>query len=141
MSLNSSLEQLAELAEKRDEVHFAFIKQILLMASGLLGILVSLHKSTSTDDNSRISFALALGLLSPGILLLTIGLSAQVAVRRDQFVKWKAEVLLPMQDENYRPKNMISGNPSKIYAACEKTGYVSLTLSVICLTIYAVLIA
>ena len=140
MSLNASLEQLVELAEKRDEVHFAFIKQILLMASGLLGILVSLHKATSTDNSSRISFALALGLLSLGILLLTIGLSAQVAVRRAQFVKWKAEVLSHIRDDNYRTK-AIFGEPSKIYAACEKTGYVSLTLSVISLTIYAVLIA
>jgi hypothetical protein len=101
MSLNSSLKQLVEIAEKRDEVHFSFIKQILLMASSLFGILVSLHKSTSVNKITRISFALSLSFLSLGILLLIISLFAQVALQREIFIKWKSEVLKHLRDENY----------------------------------------
>ena len=106
MSLKSSLEQLAEIAVKRDEVHFGFIKQILLMASALLGILVSLHKSNTVDYIVSFIFAIALSLLSLGLLLLAIALSAQVAVQKDQFLKWKAEVIKQLNDDNYRPKSI-----------------------------------
>ncbi len=140
MRLRSSFEQLSELAVKRDEVHFGFIKQILLMSSGLLGILVSLHKSSSTERITQISFAFALGLLALGILFLTIGLSAQVAVQRAQFVKWKNEVSALLNDENYELK-IIMGEPSKVYALFEKLGYVSLIISLFSITFYAILIA
>lgn len=140
MSLKSTLEQLADIASKRDEAHFSFIKQILLMASGLIGILVSLHKATTTAAHIRISFALALGLLSLGILCLSIALFAQVAVHKAIFLKWKEEALSHIRDEKYQPKPFVV-EPSKLYALVEKIGYGSLFLSIICLTIYAVLIA
>ena len=141
MDIKPSLQQLVTLADKRDEVNFAFIKQILLMASGLLGILVSLHKTTASTDNTRISFALALLLLSLGILLLSIALFAQVADGRTKFLRWKEELQLRLSNDTYQPKTMLSGNPPKIYGLCEIIGYSSLLLSIICLTIYAVLIA
>jgi hypothetical protein len=140
MSLNASLKQLTELADKRDEVHFAFIKQILLMASSLFGILVALHKTSSTDKDIHTSFALALGLLSLGILFLSIALFAQVAVHRELFVQKKADILLQLRDSEHQPK-ILATEPSKLYRLFENIGYTSLLLSVICLTIYAVLIA
>jgi len=140
MSLKASLEQLTELAAKRDEVHFAFIKQILLMASSLFGILVALHKTTSTDKYTHISFALALGLLSIGILFLSISLFAQVAVHKNLFVQKKEDIQLQLKDDTYPPK-IIWTQPSKVYKLTETIGYTSLLLSVICLTVYAVLVA
>ena len=140
MSLRSSFEQLSTLAEKRDEKVFGFIKQVLLMASSLLGILVSLHKTSSEIRFSRLSFSLAVGLLALGILLLIIVLSAEVAKHRSMFLKWKAEVSAQLSDENYKPK-MIFGNPPKIYRLCETVGYISLSLSIISLAVYAVVIS
>lgn len=140
MSIKTSLDLFSELIEKRDEARFGFIKQILLMASGLLGILVSLHKTSSSDNNIRISFALALGLLSLGILLLSIGLFEHVIVRRTQVMKWKEQLQKQIRDESYNP-TVILGNPPKIYGICEIIGYFSLMLSIICLTVYAILIA
>jgi hypothetical protein len=139
MSLNSSLDTFAKLQDKRDEARFGFIRQILLMASGLLGILVSLHKTPASDNCTRISFALALGLLSLGILFLSIGLFEQVVVRRTVAIKWSKQILLQIRDENYQP--IVVGEPPGIYEICEKIGYVSLILSIICLTVYAILIA
>jgi hypothetical protein len=140
MSLISSFEQLSTLAEKRDEKVFGFIKQVLLMASSLLGILVSLHKTSSEIRFSRLSFSFSVGLLALGILLLIIALSAEVAKHRSMFLKRKAEVSTQLSDESYRPK-MIFGNPSKIYRFCETFGYISLSLSIISLAVYAVLIS
>lgn len=139
-SLRTHLEQLVKIADKRDEVHFSFIKQILLMASGLLGILVSLHKVNATDQFTRVAFSLALGLLALGILLLTVALSAQVTTHKKIFMKWKEEILSHVKDEGYEPK-MVFTEPSKIYSGCEKLGYCSLAISIVFLTIYAILIA
>ena len=140
MGINESFNLFNKLADSRDEVHFNFIKQVLLLASGLFGITVSLHKSNPSDNYSRIAFALALVLLSLGILLLTIALFAQVAAHKARFLAWKEEVQLQIGNANYQPKIKIV-NPPLWYAVCEKIGYVSLVLSILCLTVYAVLVA
>jgi hypothetical protein len=140
MSLTTSFEQLIELADKRDEVHFSFIKHILLMASGLLGILVSLHRAASPDFITHFSFALALLTLALGILFLTIALFAQVAVHKQQFLKWKSEVVKQLRDENYKPKPIVA-EPSRFYAFCEKIGYFSFSISIVLLAIYGISIA
>jgi hypothetical protein len=139
MSLTASLKQLTEMAEKRDEVHFAFIKQILLMASSLFGILVALHKTPAVTTYSHLAFSIALGLLSLGILFLSIALFAQVAVHKALFVQKKDDLLLQIRDSEHTPK-ILATEPSKVYRYFEKTGYTALLLSVISLTIYAVLI-
>lgn len=140
MSIRTSLEQLIEIGNKRDEVHFNFIKQILLMASSLLGILVSLHKISNAQILHRTTFSVALGLLALGIIMLTVALSAQVSMQKEIFMKWKAEVTKQFKDESYKTKP-IYGEPSKFYSFCEKIGYSSLLLSIIALTFYAILIS
>ena len=110
------------------------------MASGLLGILVSLHKSSATSTLSRLCFAVALILLAFGILCLSVALYAQVAVAKQMFLKWKQEVLMQLRDQHYRIKP-VAGEPSKFYGIMEMIGYVSLLLSLIGLTIYAVTVA
>ena len=142
MSVNSSLDVLFKQQDKKDEIHFGFIKQVLLMASGLLGILVSLHQSTNSNDNdsTRMAFRFAIGLLALGILFLTIALFSQVAQHKETFRKWKEEVLLQFHDSEYDPK-LVVGEVSKLYVFFEKCGYSSLILSLIFITIYAILIA
>lgn len=140
MSINSSFNLFSELIEKRDNARFGFIKQILLMASGLLGILVSLHKTSATDNFTRISFALSLGFLALGILLLSVGMFENVVVSRKKVMEWRDEILKQLRDESYSVKPIL-GNPPKIYVICERVGYFSFVLSIISLTIYAILIA
>lgn len=140
MSLRTSIDTLIQLQEKRDQVRYDFIKQSLLMSSGLLGVLVSLHKTVSTDLIAKTFFALAICLLANGILLLTISLFAQVAPHKEVFLKWEEEVILQTINESYIPKP-ISGNPPKIYSFAEKIGYFSLTISIINLAVYAILVA
>lgn len=137
-----TLDQLMEHQDKRDEVRFGFYKQVLLMASGLFGILISLHKTVATDssnDNTRIAFALSIALIALGILLLSIALYAQVAVHTAVHLQLRDELLKQLKDEAYNPK-FVNSNPSKIYHICEKISYISFALSIIGLTIYTVII-
>lgn len=140
MGLSQSYEVLFKQQDKHDETHFGFIKQVLLMASGLIGILVSLHDTTHTNDKTRLAFQLAIGLLAVGILFLTIALFSQVVQHREALKKWKKEVLMQDQNPYYTPKIVI-GTSSKIYEFLEKIGYISLCFSIIFLSIYSILIA
>lgn len=140
MSIDQSLQNLTSIITKRDAEYSGFIKHLLLMASSLLGFLIALHKVPSQLHHVRLAFAFALSLLSLGILFLTVALSVQLAVYRKQFLLQKEELLLQLRDPSYKPQP-IAGNPSKVYRYCEIIGYVSLSLALICLTVYGILIA
>lgn len=139
MGLQESIEQLTEIAERRDEAHYGFIKQVLLMASSLFGIIVALHKQTPKADHTiHLVFSITLILLSLGILFLTIALFAEVSLHRKIWNSWKNEVLEQLSDPMYRPK-FVAEEPSKFFVFVEKVSYVSLLLSIICLAIYGIL--
>ena len=140
MNYPQSLKQLLEIAEKRDKVHTDFIKHILLMASGLLGIIVSLHKVPSTEVYSKYSFGIAVCSLALGIIFLTISLSIHLYVQRSTFMKWKQEISKELDDESYKPKAVFV-NPSKWFGYCEKLGYISLCVAIVSLSLYAITIA
>lgn len=141
MSLKTSLEQLEEIAKNRDEVSYGFIKQVLIIASSLFAIIVSLHKTSEQAILSeKITFTSSILLLSIGIVALAIALYSQVATHKEMFMKWKAEVLKLINDPNYKPK-AIFGEPSKFYRYSEYVGYTALILSVVSLATYAILIA
>jgi hypothetical protein len=142
MSIEDALKLLSEISDKRDEKKYNFVRHVLLMASGLLGILVSLHKTSSNGSISRICFALSLVLLTLGILFLTIALFGQGQTYKVLFRKWKEEIQAYIQqDNNQKLPKYTSINPKKVYSIFEILGYFSFCLSIICLTIYAILIA
>ena len=140
MNYPQSLKQLVEIAEKRDKVHTDFVKHILLMASGLLGIIVSLHKASSTEIFSKLSFGISVCSLSLGIIFLSISLSIHLYVQRSTFMKWKKEMSIEFDNPAYKPKAVFV-NPSKWFGFCEKLGYISLCVAIIALSIYAIIIA
>lgn len=140
MSLNSSLEKLEELGEKRDQASYDFIKQILIVASSLFAIIVSLHRtSEQATQYEKLSFTASIVLLSIGIVSLAISLYSDVAVRKEKFNKWREEVIKRINDENH--KIVVHGAPHQLYQYIGYIGYFSLVLAVISLATYAILIA
>lgn len=127
MDLQAEMRQLAELAAKRDAARTDYIKQVLLMAAALLGLLVSLHKTPTSSGIARIAFAVALVALLLGILCLSIALYVSVAVGKAQFAGLRAEVLSRMRGH---PPQSISGRPSRFYEWMQWLGFVSLVFAV-----------
>lgn len=137
LKLNSYL----DTKNKSDELRSSFLRHVLLIASTILGVLISFHSTDSLCKTARISFAISLVLLSLGILLLSIGLyeqvSSHVRLARNSWAKLRKLVLEnELIDDT---ENLIF--PRKIYSICEKTGYISLILSVVSLTVYGILIS
>lgn len=136
MGVNESFENLKQIETKRDEAHYGFIKQLLLMASGTFGILVSLNTSSLKNHNARLLFILSLVLLSLGILFLALALYGQVVVYKSLFALKKEDALLQLQNKHYRSQ-LIAKRPLKFYDICERIGYISLLSALPCLIAYA----
>ncbi|HBS87332.1 MAG: hypothetical protein A2W91_17290 [Bacteroidetes bacterium GWF2_38_335] len=140
MTFEKTLETYVETKNKSNEFKTSFIKQVLLMSTTLLGILISLHDKTINSTCTQIAFSVTLILLSLGILLLSIGLYEQVHSHNKLALDYWEEFRKHASDITYNPKIIVQ-YPLKIYLLCQKYGYVSLMISVISLTIYGILIA
>ena len=72
--------ELKKLHEERNKKHYDWLKNVILMASGLIGILVSLHSVKSVEYISHLLFSSTILLLGIGILSGTIYLYAEIDV-------------------------------------------------------------
>lgn len=138
---DSKLNSYIEIKNKSDELRSSFLKHILLIASTILGVLISFHDTNSICNIGRIFFQVSLGLLSLGILLLSIGLYEQVSTHaRAAANSWEElrKLVLEVGLTNHKT-NLIF--PRIHFLICEKIGYVSLILSVVSLTVYGIIIS
>ena len=123
--------------EDRDRKHFGWLRHLLLMSSGLFGILISLHRSDVGNLPAHLLFSLAILTLGLGILCGSIALYVEVYVGKRLFRLWKERI-----------QNMIAGkdpgagvfvDAPKIFQTIEKGCYVFLCSSVLLLMVYTLL--
>ena len=116
MSIDKSFRTFTELSEKRISNHQTFFKQMLLLASTLFGVLISLYKSGQYSPN--ILFLVAISLLALGILCGAVALYTHVWQSQDLFVKYKA-ALLEQLEKKTENANSVSSEQPKIFLICE----------------------
>jgi hypothetical protein len=126
-----------DLMEKQNEKHEAWIRHVLLLASSLFGILISLHNKTGSYSHSEICFRLAICGLSLGILTYTISLYAQIEALKRLRDNYGSEALNALREG--REGEPVSAPKGKLFVFCEITGSISLALAVVFLALYAVL--
>ena len=76
--IENLIQQVQEVIQERNTKHYAFLRHILLMASGLFGVLVSFHSKVPSDQEARYCFLIALGTLGLGILFGSCALYSEV---------------------------------------------------------------
>jgi len=118
----------------------SFIKQVLILASSLLGILVSLHKTQSHSDNVRIAFSVVVVSLSIGILGLAVGLYSSVALHK-KVQDYHRDNIYMLYNNPYYQIEQVPLGPSKYYQYFERMGYMSLLIALCSLSTYAILVA
>lgn len=140
MSLQDSFKKMAELMTTRTQMQIDFLKHILLLASGLFGILIALRGGSSITPAQNTVFAVAISVLALGILCGAIALYSHVYLARSLYVQYKeaVEEQLRQRAEHAAP---VVVNPPRIFSVFEIAAYVSLCLSVLGLCVYAVLIS
>jgi hypothetical protein len=114
-----------------------WFRNVLVMASGLLGLLISLHTTSSPTCLIRIMFASELILLSLGILAGIIYLLEEVHNAKAVADKWEEEVLHNLDSES---PVIFRLNRHKGYAVARVSSVIFLTLALINLVCYAIIL-
>jgi amino acid permease len=93
MSLEQSFRQVSEVLKLRNDKRDEWLKNVLICATTLIGILISLHKEKSSSLLEHYLFCSTIGIISLGILSGSMCLFANVnALHR--FVQKRTKELL-----------------------------------------------
>src|SRR4051812_3555475 len=85
----ASLETISKTLDERNEKRYAWIRYLLLLASGSLSVLISFNKDKQLTCLEHILFSIALLSLGLGILFGVIYLYVEVDV-----LSWKVNILV-----------------------------------------------
>lgn len=141
MDLTKEIERIIAAGNKRNELESDFKKQVILICSSFLGVLIALHKTPHNQDTARLVFLLVLVLLSASILLLTLALYHSVAAHKQLYQRMVKQILSQMSGESEEGLALTSVSKKLIFVVIEFLGYATFLLAIICLTYYGYLIA
>lgn len=131
-------------ANKLKELKENFNRNLLLTASGIMSLTVSLHKMHEMDSNARTFYSLGILSLSAAILLLTFALFGLVQRQESAYTDIVHKIQRRIRGESDDEDNLLPiymGGRYKVFDRAAEIGYISFCLGVIGLAVYAVLIA
>ena len=131
-------ENLEELSKKANDAYFVWLRHILTMASGLVAILIALHKESSSSCAEHWAFSVTIGLLALGILCGSIALYTEVQSHRSLGLAVLKQLRGYRAGEKQAP-GVVSNLP-KVFGVAQYACYVSLSLALVSLVVYAVII-
>ena len=101
-AINDNLKELQRLNNERHEKFFAWIRNLITIAAGLIAVLVSLKSDKSSNDITHFLFVSTIGLLSFGILTGAIVLYHEVIFldKAQTYLRGYILKLLRNKDEN-----------------------------------------
>ena len=137
MAIKESLEKFEKVIAERDVKHSEFVRNILVIASGALGILASLHKTQASSLEARILFDVTMICLALGILAGACTLYRHVHSSQKLYEGVRDAIIKQIQTNSEKFES-VTGNPPQIFAYAEKLCYLSLCLAVISLCGYAI---
>ncbi len=139
MAIKDSLLKFEEIIKDRDQKHSEFIKNLLVISSAALGILASLHKTQSTTEMARLSFAVTVVSLTVGILSGAFTLYRHVHSSQKIYEGLRDAIVKQLQTNSPTFEPVI-GQPSNMffYKLAEGVYFFSLCVAVLSLCIYAI---
>lgn len=129
-------DKLAELASKRSNEHSSFIRQILVICSSILGVLVAFKDKKITDTCELYSFLITIGLFGLCILFGLIVLYSEV------YILDKLRIALVDTENKFRRgetnvSGIIAVSTAKIFSIFEKILYVTFGLAICSIVVYS----
>ena len=102
MSFQYESEKYNEHGESYRVSRESFIKQVLVLSTSLLGILVALHRTQSKSYCEKVTFSIVILSLCIGIIGLSIGLYSQVALHKKVQKYHKENMLKLIENPSYQ---------------------------------------
>ncbi|MCB0763870.1 MAG: hypothetical protein KDB84_04135 [Flavobacteriales bacterium] len=127
--------RVEEVFNKGKQAHFAWLRHILTMASGLVAIIVALRAGGAHTGLQHICFVLSVALLAAGILFGAVALYAEVALYQALGRGMAREMQRRLSGAEPSPDVAVAiSGGFRVAALC---CYVSLALGLVALVIYA----
>ena len=137
-SIKTKLLEIKETNDQRNEKFFSWLKNLITISVGFLGLLVSLKSENKTDFITSIFFIITISLIALGILCGVILLYSEVHILHNIRLNQQKEIQKVLDEKN--DKLVLKWiNRHWIFDVCEKICFVSYFLSVLSLIIYCVL--
>lgn len=127
--------ELSKLQDELREKHFSWFKNVITLAIGLFGIIVSLKGDNDLYSNKHVFFIISISTLAFGILCGIAVLYQEIHVIK-KVKKIQAKNILKMLDDEKVDK-LLMVNPDKIYKYLEIGSVSSFILALISLVIYS----
>jgi hypothetical protein len=134
----SHANKIAEIANLKYDKFYAWYKQILLMASGLLSVLVALHSKNSETYIEHLAFITTIVSLSLGILSGSIFLFSESHNLKKVQEDFSDKAIKYLNDKN-QANFVVTVQTSKIFVFCERLSYISFLVALIAMCYYAIL--
>jgi len=134
---NEHIDKAEKYTNLSSEKQDTFSYNVLLVASSIFGILISLHDNKTECLYTRVAFLIAIVLLALGILSLVVMLydrSMLVEHMRQKYLKEVANAL--REEKKVKP---VFAKEGKRLIFCRKISYTTLLLSLFMLIIYTTL--
>lgn len=135
MDIKSTFEQGARLSREATDKESAFLQHILLVASSMFGILISLHPKSPEYLYSRWGFVLSVLSLALAILLGSLALYGRSRLARRAQKRLSEEGRAAIRE--HRPMSPVYLSLSGYYALCEKAVYTLFLIALVLLCTYA----
>lgn len=136
--LKDDLQRIAALAVDRDQKHYAWIRQLLLLASGTLAALVAFRAGAQSTGAALWALRVAWVSLGLGILLGAAALHAEVWIAAALVKRSVAEALERASRPGDSPSPVVANKPA-LYKAADLGFRLSLLVAVVALVAHAVL--
>lgn len=133
-----SLRQIIALGDARDEKHYAWIRQLLVLASGTLAALVAFRAGAQSTGISLLALRIAWIALGLGILLGAFSLRGEVS-KAALLVKAAAAKAIEQSQRGEEWTSPVVADKPRIYRCSEVLFYLSLIVAVVSLVVHAVL--
>jgi hypothetical protein len=131
--------QLCSLANDRDQKHYAWIRHLLLLASGALTALVAFRAGTQSIGVALLFLRIGWVSLGLGILLGAFCLHGEVWTASKLAKLAAKEMMERLRQGESSPPSPIFANRPALYRWAEKCFYACLVVAVISLVTHAVL--
>lgn len=131
-------QKLEELSKKANDAYFGWLRHILTMASGLVAILIALHKESSSSYAEHWSFVITIGLLALGILCGSFALYTEIQSHRSLGLAVLKQIRGHRVGEKQAP-GVFSKLP-RIFGIAQYACYAFLSLALVSLVVYAVIL-
>lgn len=135
--LNDSYQILAEVVQRREEKRYLWLKQLLLLATGTLSVLVSFRAGTTHTHTAHVFLSVGLASLGLGILFGSISLYGEVRMAHDA-VEQTARELRRRLSNPETPAEPIFAKRPVFYAIAQGCCYTVLVVAMISLVTYAI---